>query len=69
MYTVKELSKRLRVSPSTIYNLVDAGKIPCYRIGCGRGAIRFDEEQITTALESFEVVRPDDDDGLLPHLL
>ena len=52
---VPEVADRLRVSASTIYNLVEAGKFPCYRIGTGRRAIRFTEEQIAAFLESCKV--------------
>ena len=59
---VEELAKRWKVSPSTIYNLVEAGRLPCYRIGRGRGAIRFTEEQADTFLASCLVAdRPDDE--------
>lgn len=40
LFTVKEVSARLRVSPSLIYQLVETGKLACHRIGTGRGAIR-----------------------------
>lgn len=40
MFTVREVATRLRVSPSLVYQLVEAGKLACHRIGTGRGAIR-----------------------------
>ncbi len=40
MFTVREVAMRLRVSPSLVYQLVEAGKLACHRIGTGRGAIR-----------------------------
>ncbi len=40
MSTVREVATRLRVSPSLVYQLVEAGKLACHRIGTGRGAIR-----------------------------
>ena len=45
MLKVNEVAERLRVSSSTVYNLVEEGRIACYRIGKGRGSIRFSEEQ------------------------
>jgi excisionase family DNA binding protein len=48
---VPEVAERLSVSPSTIYNLVESGKLACYRIGKGRGAIRFSEAQVLQYLE------------------
>jgi excisionase family DNA binding protein len=52
---VNELAERLRVSSSTIYNLVEEGRIACYRIGKGRGSIRFSEEQVEAFLQSSRV--------------
>ena len=31
--TVKEMAEELRLSPMTIYRLVQAGEIPAYRVG------------------------------------
>jgi excisionase family DNA binding protein len=52
---VKEVAERLRVSPSTVYNLVEEGRISCHRIGKGRGCIRFTEEQIEVFLQACRV--------------
>ena len=52
---VSEVAERLRVSSSTIYNLVEEGRIACYRIGMGRGSIRFSEEQVEAFLQSSRV--------------
>jgi len=38
--TVKEAAERLGVSPKTLYSLIEARKLPCLRIGKGRGTIR-----------------------------
>ncbi len=40
MLTVKQAAERLNVSPRTVYDLIDAGQLPCQRIGTGRGTIR-----------------------------
>jgi excisionase family DNA binding protein len=53
--TVKEVADRLRVSPSTVYSLVEGGRIPCYRIGTGRGSIRFTEAQVAEFLQACKV--------------
>jgi excisionase family DNA binding protein len=53
--TVKEVAERLRVSSSTVYNLVEEGRISCHRIGKGRGCIRFTEEQVEAFLQSCRV--------------
>ena len=55
--SVKEVSKQLGVSPKTVYALVEAGKLKCYRIGVGRGTLRFDEAQIDEYLLSTQEAR------------
>jgi excisionase family DNA binding protein len=58
LLTVKDVAQRLNVSQSCIYQLVETGKIPHHRIGVGRGAIRFTEDDITLYLQnSREQVR------------
>ncbi|WP_437193235.1 helix-turn-helix domain-containing protein [Planctomicrobium sp. SH527] len=52
MLNVATTAERLGVSTATIYALVNAGKLPCYRIGVGRGAIRISEREIEQYLES-----------------
>ena len=50
LLTVKDVAQRLNVSPSCVYQLVETGKIPHHRIGVGRGAIRFTEDDIADYL-------------------
>ncbi len=52
MLRVSDVAKRLCVSSATVYNLVAGGMLPCYRIGVGRGAIRFSESDVAAYLES-----------------
>ena len=52
LLTVKDVASRLNVSQSCIYQLVETGKIPHHRIGVGRGAIRFTEDDITEYLQN-----------------
>lgn len=52
MLSVKELAKELGVSPKTIYALVDSQKIPHYRIGTGRGTLRFDLREVKEAIKA-----------------
>ena len=47
-----DLAERLNVSLSTIYGLIESGKIACHRIGLGRGAVRVSEHDLTAYLES-----------------
>ena len=47
----RQLAERLNVSVSTIYCLVETGRIACHRIGVGRGAVRVSEEQLAEYLE------------------
>jgi excisionase family DNA binding protein len=50
LLTVKDVATRLNVSQSCIYQLVESGRIPHHRIGLGRGAIRFTEDDISNFL-------------------
>ena len=52
LLTAKEVSRRLRVSTSLIYQLIESGKLGCHRIGNGRGAIRIRPEDVTNYLQS-----------------
>ena len=47
LMTVAEAAERLSVSISCVYQLVERGKLPHHRIGIGRGAIRFSENDLT----------------------
>ena len=51
LLTVKNLSARLNIKPSTLYLWATQGKIPCRKI---HGLIRFDPEVITAWLRTFE---------------
>jgi excisionase family DNA binding protein len=52
LMTVKEVARRLRVSASLVYQLVDCGRLGCHRIGNGRGAIRIRPEDVASYLQS-----------------
>jgi len=54
VFTIAEVAKRLRISLACVYALVETGRIPCYRIGVGRGTIRISEEQLQAFLDSVE---------------
>ena len=55
MHTVGEIAKRLKVSCSTVYSLVEQGLLRCHRIGMKRGTIRITEEQLQEFLKATEV--------------
>lgn len=52
MLTVTDVAQWLSVSSSLVYQLVESGKLPVYRIGNGRGAIRFQTHDINQYIES-----------------
>ena len=51
MISVKELANLLGVSAKTVYTMADKEVIPSYRIGCGRGTLRFDFEEVKRTLK------------------
>lgn len=51
LFTIKDLSARLNIKPSTLYLWAAQGKIPCRKI---HGLIRFEPEAIAAWLRSFE---------------
>ena len=51
LLTIKDLSTRLNIKPSTLYLWAAQGKIPCRKI---HGLIRFDPDAITAWLHTFE---------------
>lgn len=55
LLTIKDLSKRLNIKPSTLYLWAAQGKIPCQKI---HGLIRFEPEVITLWLRSFDGRQP-----------
>jgi len=47
---VTDVQARLNVSQSTVYALIESGKLHCHRIGRGRGAVRVSEEDLQAFL-------------------
>jgi excisionase family DNA binding protein len=45
-YTVAEVSSRLRISPSAVYELIHKGTLPCHRVGPRGGAIRVSDDDL-----------------------
>ena len=68
--TVRDAANRLGVSLRTIYDLAQSGRLPCQRIGTGRGTIRIrlaDLDAYTTASAGRLIRRGDaSDSGVLP---
>jgi excisionase family DNA binding protein len=58
MLTVKDVAAALNLSPTCVYQLVGTGKLPCHRLGVGRGAIRIDESDLAAFLESSRSQKP-----------
>ena len=50
--TVKQAATRLGLSTDTVYKLLDAGIIPCRRLGIGRGKILIDVDDIEVYWDS-----------------
>jgi excisionase family DNA binding protein len=50
---IAELAKALDLKPRGVQSLVNKGKIPCYKIS--RRCVRFDLQEVLTALERFRV--------------
>jgi excisionase family DNA binding protein len=48
--TVRETADRLRVSSSSVYLLVESGRLAHHRIGARRGAIRISENDLEAYL-------------------
>jgi excisionase family DNA binding protein len=51
LLSIEEVAQELRVSPSTVRNLIDVGKLAAQRIGTGRGRIRIRPDE----LERFQL--------------
>ncbi len=69
LLTVKEVAERLKVSASCIYQLVESGRLAHHRIGIGRGAIRFSEDDLDEFLKkSREQARQSKSTSDKPHV-
>lgn len=53
MLTVRDVSNRLGMSISFVYQELSSGRLEHYQIGKAKGAIRVSEEQFTSYLEGF----------------
>ena len=48
--TVREVADRMRVSASSVYLLVESGRLSHHRVGARRGAIRISEADLSAYL-------------------
>lgn len=64
LYTVKEVSERLKVSHRTVLNWIDDGKIGAYKVGLTNPVIRISEAQVKEFLENHSTIPSDKAD---PH--
>ncbi len=55
MLRVKQVAEKLGISVALVYELIAKGKLACYRIGLGRGAIRFKDEDVQAYLDGCRV--------------
>ena len=60
LLSTSDVAKLLKVSRSLIYELVQKGNIPSYRVGNGRGAVRISEEDVAEFLRSKRNERVED---------
>lgn len=58
MLRVRQVAEKLGISRALVYSLTAEGKLPCYRIGLKRGAIRFKEEDVDEYLRTCK--RPEE---------
>ena len=63
-YTVPEAARLLRVSPSTVWRWIEAGRLPAYRVGVKAIRIKkIDLEAVLIPVESEERRRPVAEEG------
>jgi excisionase family DNA binding protein len=55
LLTVREVAGLLRVSQNCVYELVGKGRLACYRVGTGRGAIRIRRGDVEAYLAGSRV--------------
>ena len=60
LLTVREVAEVLRVSPSLVYQLVEANKLACHRIGSRNGAIRISPADLDEYLAQCRNERQDE---------
>lgn len=48
LLNASEVADQLGISTRAVYDLANSGTLPCYRVGAGRGAVRFEQADIDT---------------------
>jgi excisionase family DNA binding protein len=51
---VADVAVKLNASQSTVYALIEAKRLACFRVGLGAGAIRVSDEQLVDYLKRCE---------------
>ncbi|MBI1902911.1 MAG: helix-turn-helix domain-containing protein [Planctomycetes bacterium] len=59
LLTVQEAASLLRLSRGAVYVLCSSGRLPHYRVGVGRGAIRISDGDLATFIEQCRQEPPD----------
>ncbi len=54
LLTVREVAEKLKMSLSSIYSLINTGKVASLRVGMNRGSIRIREADLDEYLESVK---------------
>ena len=52
LVTVQDIARQLRVGKSTVYGWHSEGRLPAFRLGDGRGALRFLLSDVIAFVES-----------------
>lgn len=49
--TPKDVAERLSLSLTAVYAIIEAGELPCIRVGAHRGRIRIEEAELIAYIE------------------
>ena len=52
---IKQAAEELNTSPSFVYQVINEGRLRCYRLGKGQGGIRISREQLAAYLRESEI--------------
>lgn len=57
LLTVGQVADWLSISKSSVYQMVEAGKLPVIRLGSGKGTIRFEQGDILKFLANSKTIQ------------